>query len=256
MTPNYTVDRSKMVRSTSRQSWQREERDHLTLREILHVLWGRRTLVLTVVIGLVLASLAFSLFRDTVYKAEALVAVEPQGELSSSQDAEVFVNEVFRAVDTSVLRSETIRRTGWSGSESSFEQQMDVQAVVQQTGGEAGLLIQFDAPVASEAAGVANTYAKLFVRRVTQLNERLAGGSVAATASLQSRAVAPESPSSPRPLVYAAIAAGAGLLIGGAAALTIEGRTQSWRGPRDAELTLRAPVLGAIPEYSSEEGDV
>jgi capsular polysaccharide biosynthesis protein len=57
---------------------------------------------------------------------------------------------------------------------------------------------------------------------------------------------------SPRPLIYAAVAAGAGLLLGGAVALILEGRASGWRGVRDAELTLRAPVLGAIPDYSSK----
>jgi capsular polysaccharide biosynthesis protein len=41
------------------------------------------------------------------------------------------------------------------------------------------------------------------------------------------------------------------VLAGGAGALLLEGRTRSWRDARDAELTLRAPVLGVIPDYSS-----
>jgi hypothetical protein len=43
------------------------------------------------------------------------------------------------------------------------------------------------------------------------------------------------------------------VVLGGAAALLIEDRTRSWRDARDAELTLRAPVLGVIPDYSSVE---
>jgi capsular polysaccharide biosynthesis protein len=51
------------------------------------------------------------------------------------------------------------------------------------------------------------------------------------------------------------VAAGVGLLVGGAVALLREGRARSWRDAHDAELTLRAPVLGVIPDYSSiEEG--
>ena len=33
--------------------------------------------------------------------------------------------------------------------------------------------------------------------------------------------------------------------------MLLEGRARSWRDARDAELTLRAPVLGVIPDYSS-----
>jgi capsular polysaccharide biosynthesis protein len=58
-------------------------------------------------------------------------------------------------------------------------------------------------------------------------------------------------PSSLRLLLYAAAAVAAGVLAGGAGALFLEGRARSWRGARDAELTLRAPVLGVIPDYSS-----
>jgi hypothetical protein len=78
----------------------------------------------------------------------------------------------------------------------------------------------------------------------------------AADAAVERKAAPPER-SSLRPLLYAAVAAGAGLLLGGAAALLLEGRASGWRGVRDAELTLRAPVLGTIPDYSpaSSEGE-
>lgn len=245
-----------MVRSTSRPNWQREERDHLTLREMIHVLWGRRTLVLGAVLAFVLASLVFSVFRETVYRAEAVVVVVPEGELSSGQDAETFVGSVFSAVDTPELRAEVMRRAEWQEGESAYEQQREVQTFARQDGEEAGLLIRFSASEPEAAARAANTYATLFVERVGQLNERLAGGSLAATADLQSRAATPDQPSSPRPLLYALGAAAAGLLAGGAVALALESHTQSWRGARDAELTLRAPVLGVIPDYSSEEGEL
>ncbi len=242
-----------MVKSTSQQNWQREERDHLTVREVLHVLWGRWMLVVGVILVFVIASLAFSIVRDTVYVAEAIVTIEPEGELSSGQDTEAFVDGVFNAVDTPELRLETVDQVGWQGGEEVFERQRTVQAFARQDGRESGLLVQFSSPTAEGAAKAANTYTELFVERAAQLSDRLAGGSVAATTSLESRAAVPEQPSSPRPLLYAMIAAGAGLLLGGVAALTIESRTQNWRGVRDAELTLRAPVLGAIPEYSFEE---
>jgi capsular polysaccharide biosynthesis protein len=56
-------------------------------------------------------------------------------------------------------------------------------------------------------------------------------------------------------LLYALAAAAAGVLAGGVGALLLEGRTRSWRDARDAELTLRAPVLGVIPDYSSVRED-
>ena len=210
-------------------------------------------LVVATVLIFVLVSLVFSVIQDTVYRAEAIVSVEPQGELSSGQDAEAVVNEVFNTVDTPELRQEAMRQAGWNEGVDVFERQRTVQAFARQDGAESGLLIQFGSPTAEQAARSSNVYAELFVERVTELNDRLAGGSLAATAGLQTRAALPDQPSSPRPLLYATVAAGAGLLVGGAVALAIESRTQSWRGARDAELTLRAPVLGVIPEYLPEE---
>ncbi|CAN5911175.1 hypothetical protein BH23ACT11_BH23ACT11_16380 [soil metagenome] len=231
-----------------------EERDHLTLRELIHVLWGRRILVLGAVALLLLASAVVSLARDTVYEAEAIVTIEPDGELSSGQDAEAFVNEVFNNVDDADLRMEAMQQSGWRGEAESFEDQRTIKSFARQDGKESGLLIRFKASTAEGSVRAANTYSELFVERVSQLSDRLAGGSLAATANVQSRAETPTQRSSPRPFLYAVLAAGAGVLIGGAAALAIESRTQMWRGARDAELTLRAPVLGVIPEYASDEG--
>ncbi|HEX5974987.1 MAG TPA: hypothetical protein VFY57_07495, partial [Rubrobacteraceae bacterium] len=76
----------------------------------------------------------------------------------------------------------------------------------------------------------------------------LSGGTLAADAVVEHRAAPP---SSLRLLLYAAAAVVAGILAGGAGALLLEGRARSWRGAHDAELTLRAPVLGVIPDYSS-----
>lgn len=210
-------------------------------------------MVLGAVLVLVIASLIFSLFRESVYKAEAIVSVAPRGELGSGQDAETFVDGIFRTVDTPELRTEVVQRAGWQEGAAEFERRREVQTFARQDGEEAGLLIRFSAPDADEAARAANAYAALFVERVEQLNDRLAGGSVAATADVQSRAAAPEQRFSPQPLLYALVAAAAGLLVGGGVALALEGRTQSWRGARDAELTLQAPVLGVIPDYSPEE---
>lgn len=245
-----------MVRSTSQRNWQREERDYFTLREMLHVLWGQRVLVLGAVLAFVLASLAYSMFQETSYKAEAVAVVVPQVDSSSGQDAEAFVDGVRGAVDTQEFRAEVMQQAGWQEGESEFDQRLEIQTFVQQDSEESGLKIRFFAPDAEEAARVANTYATLFVEHVGQLNDRLAGGSLSATVEVQSRAMTPEQPASPRPLLYALVATVVGLLAGGAVALALESRTQSWRGARDAELTLRAPVLGVIPDYSPEEGDV
>jgi uncharacterized protein involved in exopolysaccharide biosynthesis len=236
------------VRSISRRGWQRERRDDLLLSEILHVLWGRRLLVVGIVLSLVLLALLFGLSREPVYTAEAVVSIEPKERLINDQEKEAFVEEVRgTVVATDGFIQEVMRRAGWETASREFKDRLDFETMTQ--GDETGMLVRFTASDPEQAARAANAYAELFVERVEQLNEdRLAGGTLAADAVVERRAVLP---SSLRLLLYAAAAVAAGVLAGGAGALLLEGRARSWRGARDAELTLRAPVLGVIPDYSS-----
>ncbi len=243
------------MRSISLQGWQRGQRDDLTLLEVWYIFWGRRRLVLGAIILFVLASVVYSLFQERVYTAETTIRVTPQGGVSSGQDIESFLQEVGGAVSTDEMLAEAMRRAGWKG-ERSFEQRLEVEQFVRQDIQESGFVVRFSASDPEEAARVVNEYATLFVDRVGKLSDRLAGGNLAAEAEVMGRAAVPDSPSSPRPLLYAAAAALAGLLAGGGAALLLESRARSWRDARDAEMTLRAPVLGVIPEYTQDGGEV
>jgi capsular polysaccharide biosynthesis protein len=242
------------VRSTSRRGWQRERRDDLPLSEIVHVLWGRRLLVVGIVLLLVLLALLFGLFREPTYTAEAAVAVEPRERLAGDEEREDFVAEVRSAVvATDGFMQEVMRQAGWTSDLDSFRNRFGFETVAR--GEDTGMLVTFSASEPEQAARAANAYAELFVGRVETLNDdRLAGGALAADAVVERRAAVPAS--SLRLLLYAAAAVAGGVLMGGAGALLLEGRARSWRDARDAELTLRAPVLGVIPDYSSagEEG--
>jgi capsular polysaccharide biosynthesis protein len=146
------------------------------------------------------------------------------------------------------MLGEVRRRAGWEAGKKAFSEGLDPTTFVSRNGG-LGLQIRFSGDEPGQAARAANAYAESFVTGAEDLGDRpLAEGVPVAEASVEQRAV--PGGYSPRPLIYAAIAAGAGLLLGGAIALILEGRTSGWRDVRDAELTLRAPVLGTIPDYS------
>ncbi len=229
-----------------------EQRDDPSLSEVLYVLRGRRLLVAGVMLVLALCALLFGLLREPVYTAEATVSLKSQERLSSNEERQAFLEEVRGAVATKEFMHEVMRRAGWRAGLEQFTGRLDPQTFVTEDG-ESVLRVRFSGFGPEQAARAANAYAELFVERVEQLNDgRLAGGVLAADASLEQRAVPPER-SSPRALLYAAVAAGAGMLLGGAAALLLEGRARGWRDARDAELTLRAPVLGVIPDYAPEE---
>ncbi len=240
------------MRSISRRSWQRERRDDLPLSEVLYVLWGRRLLVAGSMLILVIAALLFGLSRGPVYTAEAVVNIESREKLSNDREREAFLQGVVGAVATGDLLREVMRRAGWEAGLAEFRERLDVTQ-----DGETGLRVRFSGSEPEQAARAANAYAELFVERVERLNdERIAGGALAADASIERRAVPMSEGVGLRLLLYAAAATAAGVLAGGAGALLLEGRARIWRDARDAELTLRAPVLGVIPDYSSieEEG--
>lgn len=231
--------------------WQKEQRDDLGLPEIFYVLWSWRRLVAAFVLVLMVVGVILGLFSERVYTGEAVVTIQPQQELSTD-DLGVFTSNVGGAVGPEDLVRKVMRKVNWEGSPDDFKARLDVQPFVE--GGDTpALRVRFSGDTAKEAAAAANAYADLFTQRVEQLNnQRLAGGSLAADASVEHRASAPDHTSSPGPLLYAAIAIGVGMLLGGMAALLLESRAHNWRDARDAELTLRAPVLGIIPAYPPE----
>ncbi len=232
--------------STSGRPRRDKAREDPSLSEILYVLQRRRLLIVGVVLVLAGIALLFGLFREPVYTAEAKVSVRPQEKLEGEESRLAFLEEVRGAVVTQEMLSEVRRRAGWEAEPKAFSERLDPRTVVD-TDGRPGLEIRFLGDEPGQAALAANAYAELFVEGVEDLGD----GVPVAEAVVEQKALPGDS--SPRPLIYAAIAAGAGLLIGGAAALILEGRASGWRGVRDAELTLRVPVLGTIPDYSSKK---
>lgn len=209
-------------------------------------------LILGAALVVVGVSAVFSMLQEPAYVAEADVRITPRDGAGANQSPESFVQDVTATVRTEELLREAAEQAGWSSAES-FEQRLTVEPYTAQ-GESTGILVRFTDSEEERAARSANAYADLFVERMGRLSEdRLVGGSLAAEASLQSRAELSGSSSSPRPVVYAALAAVAGGIVGGVAALLLESRTRSWRGARDAELTLQAPVLGVIPDYPSDD---
>ena len=236
--------------SSSGRPWRGGARDDTSLSEILYVLGSRRLLVVGAVLFLAGIALLFGLFREPVYVAEARVSVEPRGKLESEEARLAFLEEVRGSVVTQKMLEEVRRKAGWESTPEEFAERLDPETFAGRNGG-SGLLIRFAGDEPGQASRVANAYAQAFVAGVDDLGDRpVADGVPVAEARVEQRAV----PGSyrPRPLIYAAIAAGAGLLLGGAVALVLEGRASGWRGVRDAELTLKVSVLGSIPDYSPE----
>lgn len=239
-----------------RRGW-RERRDELALPEVLHVLWEWRLLVLLLVVLPALTVVVIALSREPVYRAEATVDVRPREELASDADPKDFLQDVLSdVVSQGGFWTEVQGRAGFDGSTTEFRSHFDFHTFVARDGSP-GLRVSFEGPDAGEAADAANAYTAEFVEEVETLNDqRIAGGVLAADAVIEEEASVPSAWARFKPLLYAVVAAAAGLVLGGVGALLFEWRARFWRGARDAEFTLRAPVLGVIPDFSEAPAEV
>ena len=213
-------------------------------------------LVVGITVALVLCAVVVSLFQEPVYTAEAAVDITPQEDPGPGYDPQSFLNNVVRTVTGGGLMRNVVKKAGWKEGVESFRRRLDVEPTVSQEGS-TGLKVRFSGSSAGETARSANAYAFLFVERVGKLGQkRLAGGTLNANARVEQKATPPDRRSSPRVLLRATVALFSGLLLGTGVALLLESRTRGWRGVRDVEMTLRVPVLGAIPEYDAAGEEV
>lgn len=227
-------------------------RDDLSVYEVAYIFWERKLLVSGAVFVCLAGAMLFTFSRSASYTVEAVVIVQPAREDLSRNEREVFLEEVSAIVASDEgLFEQATERSDWTGSAAGFRDRLEPVYFVRDSG-EVGLDIRFTSADPEVAVSAANSYAALFVERAANLDEsQLSGGTGVSEARVGSRASASESRGSRRPVLYAGGAIALGVILGGGAALLIEGRTRSWRDARDAEMTLRAPVIGVIPDYET-----
>ncbi len=232
------------------QGWQQEQRDDLTLSEALHVLWERRMLVVGCTVFFLALALFYSLWKEPVYTAEATLSLRSEEGIGSAGNLDQISSSLQDSAGPGLVE-EAADRAGWERGQADFNRRLDPERVNDEE-----IKVRFSAPTPEEAARGANAYAEVFVERVGELKKsRLAGGTVPVHAEVEKAAEPPEGRSDWK-VFLAVIAAGVGgFLVGGIGALFLEGRAHRWSGSKDAERTLRAPVLGVIPDYSVDLPD-
>ena len=248
------------------EGWRWEQRDDVTLFELLNALWGRRILVGGVALALMLPAILLALFMGPTYVAQAALSVsatdnglgpeepvaedaDPTAQASVGQSSEALIDKVWDEVSPTELSEQTMRQVGWTSGLQEFNARLEVEKAY--SAGE--ILVSFSAEDAGEARRVAGKYAEVFVESTEELNRQgLVGGALAAEVEVAREAKLLRGRVSTA-LLYGGAAGFAGLLLGSGVAFSLESRTRRWRGALDAELTLRAPVLGVIPNYAPEE---
>jgi capsular polysaccharide biosynthesis protein len=229
------------------QGWQRGQRDDLTLSEAGHILWERRMLVTSCALLFLAVALLYGLYREPAYTAEATLSMRLDEGIGAVGNFEEDPSRLRDSAAMSGLTEEAARRAGWEAGGRDFNERLEWELVNNQEA-----KVRFTAPTPEEAARAANAYAETFVQRVRRLEGRPAGGAVAMGVEVKEAAEPPEQPSGPNMFLVALATGTGGLLVGGIGALFLESRARRWSGSKDAELTLRAPVLGVIPYYPAD----
>ncbi len=229
------------------QGWQRGQRDDLTLSEARHAILERRAVVAGCTLLFVAVAVLYALSREPVYTAEATLSIRSEEGIGAAESFEEVLSALQDSAAMSGLVEEAAARAQWEGGQSDFNDRLGVERANNEE-----MRVRFSAPTPEEAAQGANAYAEVFVERVGALEGRLVGGTVTMHAEVEEAAEPPERRYDTKVFLVVVAAAGGGLLVGGVGALFLESRTRRWRGSRDAELTLRAPVLGVIPYYSDD----
>jgi len=197
-------------------------------------------------------ALLYTLSWEPTYTAEATLSVGSEEGIGTAGDLGEVLSGLQGSSAAPSLAEEATERAGWEAGQGDFNERLEVEPLTNDEEVE----VRFSAPTPEEAARAANAYAEVFVERVERLEGRLAGGSIAVDAQVEEAAEFPERRSSLAVLLAAiGVAGGSGLLVGGIGALFLEGRARRWSGYKDAEVTLRAPVLGVIPYYSDDSLD-
>jgi uncharacterized protein involved in exopolysaccharide biosynthesis len=227
------------------QGWQREQRDDLAFSEVRHILFERRSLVVGCTLFFFVTALLYGLLRQPVYTAEATLSVLSEEGGGAAESFDEVLSGLQESEAARGVSEEAAERAGWEASD--FNERLEWEQVSDEE-----VEVRFSDSRPEEATRAANAYVDVFVEHVEELEGRLAGGTVAVEAGVGRYAETPERRSGPN-VFLAAIGSGVcGLLVGGIGALFLEGRARRWSGSRDAELTLRAPVLGVIPDCSDE----
>ena len=232
------------------QGWQRQQRDDLTLSEVGHVLWERRVLVASCMLLFLAVAFLYVLSREPVYVAEATLSVHLDEGIGTVGNFDEDPSGLRDSPAMGGLVEEAAGKAGWRAGGRDFNERLEWEPV---NNGE--VKVRFSAPTPEEAARAANAYAEVFAERAGELEGQLAGRAASMDVEVEEAAEPPERQSGPNVFLAALVAGIGGLLIGGIGALFLERRARRWSGSKDAELTLRAPVLGVIPHYPEDPLD-
>jgi capsular polysaccharide biosynthesis protein len=224
----------------------------MTLDELIAVLWRRRTafaITLAMIIGAA-AAVTFSLARvysSTTYLLAATTG-EGQSDFEATQANQALARTYVELLRTDGTRQAVAAELPFRSTASALARAVRVSAVPQTQ----LVRITAEESTPSRARTVAETYARVFVRRATVVDDPSPGTT---TLRVVEPAQLDTSPVRPRPRLYLTVAAVVGLLLAGTVAVVWD----RWAGRRRRPLRAVASGPGeaepaGVPRRPEAEG--
>ncbi|MGI9050741.1 MAG: YveK family protein [Rubrobacteraceae bacterium] len=219
----------------------------LSLKDLFDVI--RRRLWVIVLSALVVTGLtvAYSLlFQTPEYQASIKILIgQKQGESQSSfgsnvQGLQDVTATMAEAVSTGSVADSVIKQQKLSMSPGDLLKNLTAA----QSSTTQFIDVSYKDPNPHSAAQIVNAVGKQFSEKVSQLST---GTNL--TATVFESATVPQSPSSPKPLLYGALALVLGTILGIFLAFLAEYLDDSWRSPEEVEQVSGVPTLGVIPGF-------
>jgi capsular polysaccharide biosynthesis protein len=228
-----------------------QNEDHvISLREPLQII-RRRIWFITLITGLFVgAAMGFSLLQTPVYEAKIKILVGLQrdggdvplnlgGDIAGLQQITLTMAE---AVDTRPVAEAVTDELNLQKSPEDLLEDLSAQQVSPNT---QFIEVSYKDTNPWQAQRIVNRIGLEFSEQVLDVSP----SANAVTATVWERAITPQAPVSPKPLLNSLVALVVGGMLGLGLAFLLEHLDDRWRSPQEAEQIFGVPALGVIPSF-------
>jgi capsular polysaccharide biosynthesis protein len=220
----------------------------VSLREPLRII-RRRILLITLITGLfVAAAVGFSLLQTPVYEAKIkiLVGLQRDGSVPLNLGSDIaglqqLTLTMAEAVDTRPVAEAVTDELNLQESPEALLEDLSAQ----QMPNTQFIEVSYKDTNPRRAQLVVNRIGQEFSEQVSDVSP--SGNGVNAT--VWERAITPQAPVSPKPLLNSLVALVVGGMLGLGLAFLLEHLDDRWRSPQEAEQIFGVPALGVIPSF-------
>ncbi len=220
------------------------------LGDLLRVVWKRMWVVLLVAVVLTSAVVGVSLGQTPMYEASIKILVgqkqgsDVPGALGSDvQGLQQLAQTMADLISTRPVAEAVIRQLDLRMSAEAFLENLSVEQVPNTQ----SIQVFYKDPNPTQAKDIANAIGATFSDRISEVSP----SANAITATVWESAGLPDSPVSPKPMLYGLLGLMLGLILGVGLAFLLEYLDDSWRSPEEVEQISGVPTFGIIPNFEA-----